>query len=266
MYLPLFQTGFCLKIQSSPFKGKKTSVRLRRKGNPSYCWFHEILVLPWRTRGGLLFHSKLSHSSLPKSHADKTELGLMWTQMLEQKQKSVSLYFFPLTAAYLMLASKSSKQNSGDLIHQVYQVLFLNYPCFILKEWDYFLPYWKISLLPVYSHLFFLFYPKSMDNFKEKIKSKTNPNSWLSVSLVLFHFTPPSLHSTITFLNCPLWYPLLHCWPLLTYSLLVGSAGHLHNQVFVMLSDRLQVTILKQHTDCFLCWYSSSLAFRKTAP
>lgn len=76
----------------------------------------------------------LSHSPLPKPHADKTGLGLMWTQMLQQKQRSVSLSFFPLTGTYLMLANKSSKQNSGYLIHHIDQVVFLNYPSFRLQE------------------------------------------------------------------------------------------------------------------------------------
>lgn len=54
--------------------------------------------------------------------------------MLEQKQRSVSLYFFPLTVTHLMLANKSSEQNSGDLIHHVDQMLLLSYPSFRLQE------------------------------------------------------------------------------------------------------------------------------------
>ena len=144
-----------------------------------------MLVLWWRTGGGLLLRIKLSHSSPPKSRADKTELDLTRTWMLEQKQNAVGLYCFRLTVTYLMLASKSPKQNSGDLIHHVDQVLFLNYPSFRLKEWDYFLLYWKTFLFPVYSLLLFSVLSKKgwTISRKNKKKGKTNPNGWLSLYL-----------------------------------------------------------------------------------
>lgn len=121
-----------------------------------------------------------------------------------------------------------------------------------------------LSLSHLQSHFFLCWTISRKKRKKKKRKSRINPSGWWSIYLYFY-----SLHASLTsqhynLFELPSVISTPPCWPLLTHSLLVGSAGHWHNQGFVMLSDRLQVTILKQHKDCFLSWYSSSLIFRKT--
>lgn len=49
-------------------------------------------------------------------------------------------------------------------------MLFLNFPSSRLQEGEYSLPYWKIYLLSVIRHLFYLFYTKKTDHFKREEK------------------------------------------------------------------------------------------------
>lgn len=118
--------------------------------------------------------------------------------MLEWTQKSDSLYFSPPTVTCLILPNMSFKEISGDPTHHLDQILFLNYPSFRRKEWDYFLPYWKTYLLPVYSHIFVIFYPKMMDYFKEKKKKKVELAQMVDYlcisSSISFHASLTSQH------------------------------------------------------------------------
>lgn len=176
--------------------------------------------------------------------------------MLEWTRKSDSLHF-PNTDLFCTTwhVTQADFWRSHSYLDQI---LVLNYHSFRLKEWDYFLPYWKTYLFPIYSHIFFLFWTISRGKKKKVGLTQMGDDLFISSS-ISFHASLTSQHYNLFELPSVISTP--PCWPLLTHSLLVGSAGLLHNQGFVMLSDRLQVTILKQLKDCFLSWYSSPLVF-----
>lgn len=95
-----------------------------------------------------------------------------------------------------MLANQSSNQNSGDLINHVDLVLFIIYPSFRLQEWDYFLPYGKIFLLPFPVIFFFSVLSKKEELLQgEKNVELTQMVDYLCISSsISFHASLTSQH------------------------------------------------------------------------